>query len=180
MVSRLQLAKGLFGHLFLLFVNFCVMVGIIESLDLFSLDPPLPWLNAMILGFMLAHTLLLLSFQLAIQILQIIRMRFPTFLITYYFQFGDDEAIPLWLLDPIRSRLGVLVLLLIITGGIAFYPIFAVYGLLLVWGHLTTIALNPQEIVRYFAIFLDWTPPLFLLVFLIVFLSVLAIEFRHV
>lgn len=180
MVSRIQLAKGLFAHLFLLFVNFCVMVGIIESLDLYGLSPPLPWLNAMILGFMLAHTLLLLSLQVAIQILEIIRMRFPTFLLTYYFQFSDEEAIPLWLLDPIRSRLGVLVLLLIITGGIAFYPIFAVYGLLLVWGHLTTIALNPQEIVRYFVIFLDWTPPLFLAVLLIVFLSVLAIEFRHV
>ncbi|TFF93417.1 hypothetical protein EU546_06230 [Candidatus Thorarchaeota archaeon] len=179
MVSRSQALKGFLSHVALLFVNFCVFVGIIESLDLFNLESPLPWLNVLLLGFMLVHTFILLSLQLAIQVLELIRMRMPTVLVTYYFQFSDQEAIPLWLLDPIRSRLGVLVLILIITGGIAFYPIFAVYGLLLVWGHLTTIALHPQEIVRYFGIFLNWAPPLFLVVFVVVILSVLAIEFRH-
>lgn len=180
MVSKMQIFKGLLAHITLLFINFCVLVGIIESLELYNLDPPLPWLNALILGFMLVHTFLLLSLQLAIQVLEIIRMRMPTVLVKYYFQFSDQDMIPLRLLDPIRSRLGVLVLILVITGGIAFYPIFAVYGFLLVWGHLTTIALHPQEIVRYFGIFLNWTPPLFVVVFLIVILSVLAIELRHV
>jgi hypothetical protein len=179
MPSKTQMLKGLLAHLILLFINFCVLVGIIESLELFSLEPPLPFLNALVLGFMLVHTLVLLSLQLAIQILEIIRLRMPTVLATYYFQFSDQETIPLWILDPIKSRLGVVVLLLIITGGVAFYPIFAVYGFLLVWGHLAIIALHPQEIVRYFGIFLNWTPPLFLAVFLIALLSVVAIELRH-
>lgn len=179
MVSKIQLLKGLIAHVLLLFVNFCVLVGIIESFELYNLDPPLPWLNGLILGFMLVHTFMLLSIQVAIQVLELIRMRMPTVLVTYYFQFSDQESIPLWLLDPIRSRLGVLVLILIITGGLAFYPIFAVYGLLLVWGHLTTIALHPSEIVRYFGIFLNWAPPLLLIVFIVVILSVFAIELRH-
>ena len=178
MVSRSRIVKGFFGHLFLLLVNFSVLVGIIESLDLYNQN--LPILNFLVLSFMVIHTLALLSIQLAIQILEIIKIKMPTVLITYYFEFSDQETIPLQVLDPIRSRLGVIVLLLVVSGGVAFYPIFAVFGFLLVWGHLAIIALNPSLIVTYFSIFLNWMPPVIFLVGLIIVVSVLAIEFRHV
>lgn len=178
MVSTVRIAKGFSGHLLLLLVNFSVLVGIIESLELFNLS--LPFLNFLVLGYMVVHTFALLTIQLAIQILEIIKVRMPTVLVTYYFQFSDQEAIPLQILDPIKSRLGVITLLLVVSGGIAFYPIFAVFGFLLVWGHLAIIALNPALIITYFSIFLNWMPPVIFLVGVIIVLSILAIEFRHV
>ncbi|RLI55350.1 MAG: hypothetical protein DRO87_02635 [Candidatus Thorarchaeota archaeon] len=178
MVATKTLVKGLIGHIFLLLVNFSVLVGIIESLNLF--EDGLSLLNFILLSFMLVHTFILLTIQLGIQILEIIKVRPPTVLVTYYFEFGEEETIPLHILDPIKSKLAVIVLLLVITGGVAFYPIFAVYGFLLVWGHLAIIALDPSQIVRYFGIFLNWMPPVILIVGVVIVFSILAIEFRHV
>lgn len=166
------------GHLFLLLVNFSVLVGIIESLQLFT--PDLPILNAMVLGYMLVHTFILLSVQQGVQILEFIRMRLPTVLILYYFEISDQETIKIPLFDPTKNRLAVIILLLIITGGPILYPIFAIYGFLLVWGHLTLIALDPARIVHYFGIFLNFAPPLLLIVAATIIISIVMVERKHV
>jgi hypothetical protein len=155
-----------------------VLVGIIESLQLFT--PTLPILNAMVLGYMLVHTFILLSVQQGVQILEFLRFRMPTILIMYYFEISDQETIKVPLFDPTKNRLAVIILLLVITGGPILYPIFAVYGFLLVWGHLTIIALDPARIVQYFGIFLNFAPPLLLIVAAIIIISVVMIERRHV
>ncbi len=177
MVSKIQYLKGAIGHLILLFVNFSVLVGIIESLQLFT--PSLPILNAMVLGYMLTHTFVLLTVQQGVQILELIRIRFPTILILYYFEISDQETIKVPLFDPTKNRLAVLILLLVITGGPILYPIFAIYGFLLVWGHLTIIALDPARIVYYFGIFINYAPPLLLIVAAIIVGSIVMIERKH-
>jgi hypothetical protein len=179
MVSSWGYVKGLIGHGTLFFVNFSVLVGIIESLQLFT-SPDLPILNLLLLGYMVIHTFLLLSIQLGVQILELIKVRFPTFLPLYYFQISDQETIPVPLLDPTKSRLAVIVLLLIVSGGPVLYPIFLVYGGLLVWGHLTIIALDPSTILRYFQIFLNYVPPLMIIIAGLIILSVLMIEREHI
>ncbi|NHI88666.1 MAG: hypothetical protein EAX87_04025 [Candidatus Thorarchaeota archaeon] len=178
MVSTTKYLEGLIGHLFLFLVNFSVLVGIIESLQLFT--PSLPILNALVLGYMLAHTFVLLTVQQGIQILELIRMHLPTVLILYYFRISDQETIQVPLFDPTKSRLAVLIVLLVITGGPILYPIFAIYGFLLVWGHLTIIALDPARIVQYFGIFLNYAPPLLLIVAGAIVISIVMIERRHV
>lgn len=178
MVAKLRYLKGGVGHLFLLLVNFSVLVGIIESLQLYT--PFLPFLNALVLGYMLCHTFILLSIQQGIQILELIRMRMPTFLITYYFEISDEESIKVPLFDPTKSRLAVIILILVLTGGPILYPIFAVYGFLLVWGHLTALALDPARIVWYFGIFLNYAPPLLLIIAAIIVGSIVMIEMKHV
>ncbi|MHA1964027.1 MAG: hypothetical protein ACXACG_08260 [Candidatus Thorarchaeota archaeon] len=178
MVAKFQYLKGTIGHLFLFLVNFSVLVGIIESLQLFT--PSLPILNAMVLGYMLGHTFILLTVQQGVQILELIRMRLPTVLITYYFEVSDQETIKVPLFDPTKNRLAVIILLLVITGGPILYPIFAIYGFLLVWGHLTIIALDPARIVQYFGIFLNYAPPLLLIIAAVIIISIVMIEVRHV
>ncbi len=178
MPERAQLIRGVFGHLALFAINFCVLVSVVDSFQIFQED--LPILNALILGYMLVHTLVLLSVQLGVQILELLRVRKPTFLPSYYFQFDDDETIPVSLLDPTKSRLALIVLLLVISGGPVFYPIFAVYGFLLIYAHLVVIALDPSTIVGYFELFLNWMPPILLLIVLIVILSIVIIEFKHI
>jgi hypothetical protein len=178
MVLSWGYAKGIIGHGILFLVNFSVLVGIIESLQLFS-NPPLPILNLLLLGYMMVHTFTFLSIQLGVQILELIKLRFPTFLALYYFQISDQETISVPLFDPTKSRLAVIILMLVITGGPILYPIFAVYGGLLVWGHLTIIALDPSTILSYFGIFLNYVPPLMIIVAGLIILSILMIERKH-
>ncbi|TFG34925.1 hypothetical protein EU527_01055 [Candidatus Thorarchaeota archaeon] len=181
MVTIKQIVKGAISHLFLLIVNFAVLLGIIWSIHPF-LDSgnPLPLLNAIVLGYMIVHTSLLLSIQLGIQILEIIKIKSPTILVIYYFKFSDQETIPLPLLDPTKNRLAVIILLLVISGGILLYPIFAIYGFLIIGVRLPIIAIAPPIIIDYFVIFLNYVPPLLLIAFVIIILSIVMIEFKHV
>jgi hypothetical protein len=178
MVSKTQYLKGAVAHLLLLLVNFSVLVGIIESLQLFT--PELPILNALVLGYMLVHTFILLTVQQGVQILEFIKLKMPTVLIIYYFEISDQEAIKVPLFDPTKNQLAVIILLLVITGGPILYPIFAIYGFLLVWGHLTIIALDPARIVQYFGIFINYAPPLLLIIAAVIIISIMLIERKHV
>ena len=177
MVDRRQLFKGVLGHIALFILNFFVLVGIIESIQLFSED--LPFLNIIVLSYMLIHTIALLSMQLGVQLLELIKIRMPTLLISYYFHFSDEESIPIPLLDPTKSKLAVLILLLVISGGPILYPIFAVYGFLLVYAILVVIPLNISTILQYFALFLFWMPPVLILIVGVLIISVVIVEFKH-
>ncbi|MFW9920434.1 MAG: hypothetical protein ACFFED_12600 [Candidatus Thorarchaeota archaeon] len=169
-----KVLQGAIGHIVLLVLNFFVLVGVIESFQIFS--DALPILNGLLLGYMLIHTMLLLSVQLALQILELIRIRMPTFLISYYFQFDDSQTIPIRLLDPTKSKLAVLVLLLVISGGPILYPIFAIYGFLLSYAFLLAV---PVDLVTYFEAFLNFMPPIMALVVGILIISIVAVEFKH-
>ncbi|MFX1603349.1 MAG: hypothetical protein ACFFCK_07675 [Promethearchaeota archaeon] len=177
MVTRRQVVKGAVGHFALFVLNFLVFVGIVESFQI--LANGLPIINALILGYMLLHSVVLLSVQLGIQVLELIRIRMPTLLISYYFQFSDDETLPIPLLDPVKSRMGVVVLLLVISGGPVFYPIFAASGLLFLYAILVVIPLDLPTLVRYFVMFLNWMPPLLVVIVGVLIVSVVIIEFRH-
>ncbi|MCK5151941.1 MAG: hypothetical protein KAQ65_08870 [Candidatus Thorarchaeota archaeon] len=169
--------RGSFGHIALLALNFFVLVGIIESFQIFSFD--LPFLNLLVLGYMLIHTTVLLSVQLGVQILELIRVRKPTLLIGYYFQMEDSQTISIRLLDPTKSKLAVLVLLLIVTGGPVLFPIFAIYGFLLVYSFIAVIPLAPATILFYFGYFLNWMPPILAVIVGIIIISIVIVEFRH-
>jgi hypothetical protein len=178
MVTSRKVLNGAVGHIILFIVNFLVFVGLVESYQILALE--LPIFTALVLGYMAIHTTMLLSVQLGIQVLELIRIRMPTFLITYYFLFDDDEAIPMPLLDPVKSRLGVLTLLLVISGGPVFFPIFAASGLLFVLAILAQSPLTLPVLIGYFIEFINWMPPLLVFIVAIVILSIVIIEFRHV
>ncbi len=180
MVTLNKFLKGAIQHGFLLMVNFCVLLGIIMSFQLLvSQLNPLPLLNALLLGYMIIHTSILLSIQIGIQVLEIIKVRSPTILIGYYFNFEDQEIIPVPLLDPIKSKLAVIIILLILSGGIILYPIFAVYGMLHLWIRLPIIALHPSTIISYYVIFLNLVPPLLLIGAVAIILAIIMIEFKR-
>jgi hypothetical protein len=170
--------KGAIGHVLLLSLNFFVLVGVIESFQLFDND--LPLLNAILLSYMLVHTILLLSVQLALQILEIVRLRMPSFLISYYFQFDDSQTIPIRLLDPTKSKLAVVALLLVISGGPVLYPIFAIYGFLLCYAFLIVVPFNPGALLTYFQAFLNFMPPIMALVVGVLIISIVIVEFKHI
>ncbi|MHA1928920.1 MAG: hypothetical protein ACTSV2_10145 [Candidatus Thorarchaeota archaeon] len=172
-----RIVVGLIKHLVLFLLSFVVLVGVIESMQLFVEDIPL--VNAIILGFMVGHTMILWSVQIGVQILEIVRIKSPTLLISYYFRFDDNETIPIPLLDPTKNKIAVLTLFLVITGGPIIYPIFAVYGTLFMYEYLLVNPLFPSLIIEYFGIFLNWMPPIIGIILLILILSVVIVEFRH-
>lgn len=177
MTSR-KVLTGAIGHIVLLVINFLVFVGLVESYQILAIEL-LPF-TALVLGYMVIHTTILLSVQLGIQVLELVRIKMPTLLISYYFLFDDDEAIPLPLLDPVKSRLGVITLLLVISGGPVFYPIFAASGLLFVLAILAQSPLTLPVLIGYFIEFINWMPPLLVLIVGIVIVSIVTIEFKHV
>ncbi|MHA1908288.1 MAG: hypothetical protein ACW98Y_13395 [Candidatus Thorarchaeota archaeon] len=172
-----KVLRGAVGHVALLALNFFVLVGIIESFQIFSYD--LPFLNLLVLGYMLIHSTLLLSVQLGVQILELVRIRRPTLLIGYYFQMEDSQTISIKLLDPTKSKLAVFVLLLIVTGGPVLYPIFAIYGFLLVYSFIAVVPLDPSTILFYFGYFLNWMPPILAVIVGIIIVSIVIVEFKH-
>ncbi|KXH73279.1 MAG: hypothetical protein AM326_00590 [Candidatus Thorarchaeota archaeon SMTZ-45] len=178
MVTSRKVLRGAVGHIILFIINFLVFVGLVESYQILTTE--LPLLTGLVLGYMVIHTTILLSVQLGIQVLELIRIRMPTLLISYYFLFDDDEAIPMPLLDPVKSRLGVITLLLVISGGPVFFPIFAASGLLFVMALLVQNPLTLPLIISYFIEFINWMPPLLVLIVAIVIASIVIIEFRHV
>ncbi|MEM2142393.1 MAG: hypothetical protein QXQ81_03970, partial [Candidatus Thorarchaeota archaeon] len=93
-----SLVPGALLHLALFFINFCVFVGLVMSVRVLS--DPLPILNLLILLFVMAHTSCLLSVQLAVQILEVLRLKRPTVLIAYYFRLENEESVPVRILDP--------------------------------------------------------------------------------
>ncbi|MGY5858180.1 MAG: hypothetical protein RTU63_02325 [Candidatus Thorarchaeota archaeon] len=180
MVTGKQVLQGAIAHVLLLIVNFFVLLGIVSSVPL--LYPPsaaLPFLNQVLLVYMIIHTSILLSIQLGFQALEAMKKKFPNLLIAYYFNIGDEESIPHPLLDPIKSRIGLIVIILILSGGIILYPIYAVIGMLLLLVRLPNIVLNPTQIITYFSNFLNLVPPLLLIAVAIIILSIIMIEFKR-
>jgi hypothetical protein len=180
MVTGRQLLKGMIAHGLLMIVNFFVLLGVIISIPMI-IDPgsSLPFLNVMLIDYMIIHTIILLSIQIGVQILEITKKKLPTLLIIYYFRFDDQETIPDKILDPIKSKLAVIVVLLIISGGVVIYPIFAIVGFMVILVRIPVIILNPPMLVTFFDIFINLIPPLLLLFGLIVILSILMIEFKR-
>ncbi len=176
-MPRSKVIRGVIGHFALLILSFFVLVGIIESFQIFSFD--LPLLNLLVLGYMLVHTTLLLSVQLGVQILELIRVRMPTLLVAYYFQIEDSQTISIPLLDPTKSKVAVLILLLVITGGPVLFPIFAIYGFLLVYSFISVVPIDPSTILFYFGYFLSWMPPILAFIVGIIIISIVFVEFKH-
>jgi len=180
MVTARQLMKGAFAHAFLLIVNFCVLLGILISIPLvIDLANEQSILNSLLMGYMIFHSIFLLSIQIGIQILEITKKKFPTLLVSYYFRFSDQETIPDRMLDPIKSKLAVIIILLIISGGVIIYPFFAVLGFMTLLVRIPVIVLNPPVIITFFDIFINLIPPLLLLFVVLIVLSIVMIEFKH-
>jgi len=180
MVIVLQYLKGAVAHAFLLFLNFCVLVGVIMSAQiLLDSSSSIPFLNALLLGYMVTHTSILLSIQLGVQGSEFLKKRLPTVLITYYFGFSDQETIPEPLLDPVKSKLAVVIILLILSGGLVLYPIFAIVGMMLLWVRIPIIVLQPSTIIQYFMVFLNLVPPLLLIAVGLIVISIIMVEFKR-
>ena len=88
-----------------------------------------------LLGVMMLYswvlTLLVLPVQAGVQGWSILRMAPTPVLLIYYFQHDETSNLPHRFLDPVRSRIGLVTVLLLLLGGLVAWPVYAVYGALL-------------------------------------------------
>ena len=175
-----QYLKFAIAHGLLLFVNFCVILGILMSAQLLATSyQSLPILDLVLLGYMVSHTAILVTIQLGVQASEFLKKKWPILLISYYFGFEDNEPIPDPLMDPIKSKLAVVIVLLIVSGGLVLYPIFAIVGFMLLAVRIPNLVLQPSTIILYFREFLNLVPPLLLLPAAVIVLSIIMIEFKR-
>ena len=119
-LNAILVAGGFYG----VAVNFNHIISILLGQ---SFWPP-PSLQILILFYGSILCLFILPIQLGLGIASFIKFEDPPLLLLIYFQY-DQEELPMDILDPTKSGIGVLVLLALLFGGYVAWPLFASYGI---------------------------------------------------
>jgi len=123
--------------------------------------------------------LLLLPIQTGLQLDALIRFDLPPFLLSYYFQYDVDKKLPHDVLEPVKSRLGVVVLILLLAGGYVAWPFFAVYGFILIYMKFIQYELwKPENLIILVDKVSKVFPTLLIALFLFIVFSVFTIQRR--
>ena len=93
-----------------------------------AIPPKEIWHYPLIYGIILLIPLI--GIQLGLQLYALFTLDECPVLLFYYFQYSDDE-IPHTILDPTKSNIGLIVLILLLIGGYMAWPIYSIYGLIL-------------------------------------------------
>ncbi len=73
-------------------------------------------------------TVIVLPIQAGVQVWSAIRLEPTPFLIFYYFQHDAANNLPHRFLDPVRSRIGLATVVILLIGGIVAWPVYSLYG----------------------------------------------------
>ena len=129
-------------------------------------------------------TLPLIGVQFGIQLYSLIGLESTPILLIYYFQHDADEPLPHPILDPIKSKIGLLALVLLLIGGLIAWPVYFLYGLYL-WYEFYFSLLPPSKITPTYLKNLtervaSTIPPLLGIFLVLIALSVALIERRYI
>lgn len=130
MRGTVKLLEYIVLHVFVFLMVIIPLYAVTITLSL--IFPPDGFLDLLLLyGSTLC--LLLLPVQTGLQLDSLIRFDFPPFLLSYYFQYDVDKKLPHDILEPVKSRLGVIVLILLLAGGYVAWPFYTAYGFILIY-----------------------------------------------
>ena len=127
-------------------------------------------------------TLPLIGVQFGIQLYSLFNHESTPLLLVYYFQHDADIPLPHPILDPIKSRIGLLSLVLLLIGGLIAWPIYFVYGVYLWYEFYFSL---PSKITPIYLRYLtervaSTIPPLLGIFLILIALSVALIERRYI
>ena len=138
----------------------------------------------LVLVYMGCLSLILLPIQLGLGVYTFSHGQDPPFLLLVYFQY-DQKALPSNLLDPTKSNLGVVVLILLLAGGFIALPVFFSYGSWLI-GFLIigSTIFTPDDLVQVInAVAIDILSPALgiplLILSALITIAVITFERRH-
>ena len=106
-------------------------------------------LFSLVLVYMGCLSLILLPIQLGLGIYTFSHGQDPPFLLLVYFQY-DQRDLPSKLLDPTKSNIGVIILVILLAGGFIALPVFFAYGSWLI-GFLIigSTLFTPDDLVQF-------------------------------
>ena len=176
MLNLTKLIKYVVFHLFTFLMVIIPLYAVTITLPL---NFPPEELFDLILLYGSAVCLLLLPIQAGLQLDALIRFDVPPFLLSYYFQYDVDKKLPHEVLEPVKSHLGVVVLILLLAGGYVAWPFFIAYGLVLVYMKFVQYELyKPENITILVDKLSRIFPSLLIALFLFIVFSVFAIQRR--
>ena len=176
MFNLIKLIKYIALHAFTFLMVIVPLYAVTITLPL--IFPPRELFD-LILLYGSAICLLLLPIQTGLQLDALIRFDLPPFLLSYYFQYDVDKKLPHEVLEPVKSRLGVLVLILLLAGGYVAWPFFIVYGFILVYMKFIQYEFyKPENIMILVDKLSRLFPSLLMALFLFIVFSVFAIQRR--
>jgi len=144
-------------------VGFVFPLGLIELVLLYS------WVL----------TLILLPVQAGVQLWTAAHLTATPILLTYYFQYDATRTLPHRFLDPVRSRIGLGTVVILLLGGLVAWPVYAVFG-----GLLLVVRFGPRlftldallQLVRGLAVGVS---ALFVLYFVLASLAIVIVQSRR-
>ncbi len=124
-------------------------------------------------------TLLILPIQAGVQIWSGVRLRSTPVLLFYYFQYDTTHNLPHHFLDPVRSRIGLVTVIILLLGALVAWPAYAVYGGFLLVGRFGFRLLDPVlyvEIVQAMAVGVS---AIFVAYFALASASIIIVQWRR-
>ena len=123
----------------------------------------------------------LISIQVGVALDELLRLKPAPILLIYYFLYDPDEDLPNPALDPIKSKIGLVTLGLLLAGGYIAWPVFFAYGLITTYDIFgKSFTLSPEFIRGYLEQVAFAIPPFLGILLLVLILSVFTIERRYI
>ncbi len=169
-----QIGSFLLTHFCSGILTFLAMYGVANVGLGFS-----PNLLAVMFVYSWGLTLLLLPIQAGIQIWSLLRVQPTPILLFYYFQYDAATNLPHRFLDPVRSRIGLITVILLLIGGLVAWPIYSVYGIFLLIARFGPLLFTIEFIVLFIQGLVVGVSAIFVAYFLFASFSILILQWRR-
>lgn len=124
-------------------------------------------------------TLVILPIQAGVQVWSVLRFEPTPILLTYYFQHDATGVLPHHFLDPVRSRSGLISVVVLLLGGLLAWPIYAVYGALLLVVRFGFQLLALEFLVQFVKAMAIGVSAIFVGYFILASLAILLLQWRR-
>ncbi len=154
-------------------------VGFAFQVILFEVIPYYSWVLSALLIYSWGLTLLVLPIQAGVQIWSLLRIQPTPLLIVYYFQFEPSRELPHQFLDPVRSRIGLATVIVMLIGGIVAWPIYSFYGAFLLIARFGPLLLTLEFIILFIQGLAVGVSAIFVAYFVLASFGVFVLQWRR-
>jgi hypothetical protein len=164
-----HLAAGVLTFLAMYGVDAVANVGLLFRVGLVELILIYSWLV----------TLILLPIQTGIQLWSLAHLAPTPLLLTYYFQYDATRTLPHRFLDPVRSRIGLGTVIILLMGGLVAWPVYAFLGGLWLFARFGPRLFTLDALLQFIQGLPIGVSALFVLYFVLASLAIVIVQSRR-
>jgi hypothetical protein len=146
---------------------------------LFEVSPQYAWMLIGLLYYSWFLTLLVLPIQAGLQTWSLLHLQPAPLLISYYFQHDATTNLPHRFLDPVQSRIGLVTVIILLSGGLVAWPIFSFYGAFLLIVRFGPLLLTLDFIILFIQGLVVGVSWVFVSYFILASLGILILQWRR-